>query len=141
MYPFGHHRDLVAVAPAIFIAALLLLCGAASRQVVASSQLSLTPVPTSSGVAAQLIGKWQEVSQNGSPVSPGADTCQYFPDHRYVCRGAGVPAPFHSTWAIVDSTHIRLGSRQASICSFAVSGTTLTTQCVRGHRPGSQGAA
>jgi hypothetical protein len=33
-----------------------------------------------------LIGKWQEVSQNRSPVSPGAVICDYLANHTYTCQ-------------------------------------------------------
>lgn len=108
--------------------ALALLCIADAIANADAHQLAAAGPPSQ-----LIVGKWREVSQNGSPVSPGAVTCQYFPDHSYVCNGQALPAPFHSTWAIPNPNHIRLGSGPNSLCILKVSGSVLVTQCRGGQ--------
>jgi hypothetical protein len=76
-----------------------------------------------------IVGKWEEVSQNGSAVSPGL-ICQYFANGRYTCTGTGA-GPFHSTWRIVSTSQIVLGSTPP--CSFRLTVRSYTTQCGGGQ--------
>ena len=130
MASFGRSGEFAVIAPALLISAVLFLYGPEARSVAAHRGLGPTTVTPSAGVAPHLVGKWREVSDNGYPVSPGADICQYFADHRYHCTGYAVQKAPPGTWRYLGPTHIRLTAYGATFnCTYSITLTTLTTTC------------
>jgi len=131
MAPFGCRRQVAHLAQGLFVTAVLPFWGSSALLVVARQNIGLASASSSSaGSAQQLVGKWREVSADGYPVPRGADTCQYFANHRYHCTGHAVQKAPPGTWSIIDATHIRITAYGATFkCSYSVTLTTLTTRC------------